>query len=587
MASQGDNGQNNTAKKKGILAFFEKSSLIMFGLGFASGMPNQLAGTALAVWMRDAGISLTLLALLGLATLTYALKFLWAPIVDRVAIPVLDKLLGRRRSWMLLTQLVVMVGLFLITMQDPAKSLIPFAALAVLIAFAGATQDIAIDAWRIEVAQNNDELGVLTATYQWGYRIAILVTGAAPLFIAQYFNGNEYKHLGWSMAYGAMALLMLIPVIATTLAPREHAAPAPRWQAPADIKQSKASEMIEWLVRLLLMVWGATFLAAGLAGKVEPIFWLTHIFGTSLDDAKKVFEGKPWGAFYQVFCAIIGLVIVYFAARPIPNYRTKPGAYFDNALGEPLRNFFGRFENTATAILVFICVYRIAEFLLNITGALYLDAGFTKAEIATATKFFGVVTSALGAGLAGWGIIRFGLFRCLVFGAFSQPLSHIPFIAISYFGNTHFPMFDALHIQPVLWAAIGVDNVSAGFAGSCLVVYMSRLTHSGFTATQYALFSSLYALPGKLIAAMSGRVVEGAAKASHDGLTAFLVPIFSHLPQGSFAAPALKLGVAPQALATGYAIFFIYTIIMGIFGVVMAFAISQGAARRHVEEKEA
>ena len=577
------NSDISKPKKSGIAAFMERSALVMFGLGFAAGMPMQLAGAALAPWMRESGMSLSLLALMGLATLTYALKFLWAPVVDRFAIPFLDNKLGRRRSWMFLTQSIVMIGLFMISATDPKEGLVLFGSLAVLIAFAGATQDVAIDAWRIEVADDENDLGILTATYQWGYRIAILLAGALPLFIAQYYNGNIYAHKGWGIAYAVMASFMVIPLLSTLFAPREKAEPAPRWIAPADIPSRPLLETLEWISRLAIMALGACFLAAGLAGKHEPIAWLLSGIYGGAEAMCKSFAAKPWGVWQQVGYAFIGLYLVYITARPIPNLRTKPGAYFHSALGEPLEDFFKRYENVASIILVFICVYRVAEFLLNVTGAMYLDAGFTKADIATAQKFWGAAVSAIGAGLAGWGIIRWGLFRCIIIGAFSQPLSHIPFILICYFGNTHFPAFEAFHIQPVLWTAIGVDNISASFAGTVLVVYMSRLTASGFTATQYALFSSLYALPGKLIASLSGRVVEGAALSAHSGWMNFITPWFTKLPQGSFAAPAAKLGVDPSALAAGYAAFFLYTVAMGIFGVIMAYIIARGKPRDLVE----
>lgn len=572
--------------KTDIRAFLERAALVMFGLGFAAGMPNQLAGAALALWLREAGISLSLLALLGLATLTYSLKFLWAPVVDRVALPILDKKFGRRRSWMILTQLIVMLGLFLISGFDPAKNIGAFAAIAVLIAFAGATQDIAIDAWRIEVAQDENKLGILTATYQWGYRIAVLVSGALPLLIAQYFNGDDYKQFGWGMAYAAMAALMIIPIISSMLAPRELAEPAPRWIAPADVINNPFWETIEWIVRLLIMALGAAFLAAGLAGKHEPIAWLVGGLYGGIEEMGKAFTAKPWGVWQQVGCAIIGLGFVYFACRPIPNVKTKPGAYFQSALGEPLIDFFKRYENAATLILVFICVYRIADFLLNIAGALYLDAGFSKDEIAIAQKGFGVAMTAVGVGIAGWSVLRFGLFKSLFVGAFLQPISNIAFGLITFFGNSSLPIFEGSIIQPVLWTVIGIDNISAGFAGVCLIVYMSRLTKEGFTATQYALFSSLYSLPGKVISALSGRVVEGAAKSANDGALQFMKPMFGHLPTNSFAEPAQKLGIEASALAAGYTAFFFYTAALGIFAIFMAALVSRGKPRELVDKSE-
>lgn len=572
--------------KPSISAFFERASLIMFGLGFAAGMPNQLAGAALAIWLTEASIPLSMITILGLVTLSYSLKFLWSPLVDRIAIPVLDKALGRRRAWMLVTQIAVLIGLFVISQIDPSKNLIPFAIVAGLIAFAGATQDIAIDAWRIEVAPDENRLGVLTATYQWGYRVAVLVSGAVPLFIAQYFNGDEYRQFGWMFAYAFMGVLMLIPVLSTMLAPRENAPPAARWVAPSDIPNRPLLEPLEWIARLLIIALGAAFIAAGLSGKHEPIAWLMSGVYGGFDAMKASFAAKPWGVWQQFAYAIFGLFMVFIACLQIPNIRTKPAAYFQSAMGDPLRDFFTRFEGVATLILIFICLYRIADFLLNVAGPLYLAAGFSKDEIAIAQKGFGVAMSAVGAGIAGWAILKYGIFRCLVVGAFLQPISNLAFAFIAVYGDTPFPALNAIGIQPILWSAIGIDNIAGMFAGTVLVVYMSRLTHKGFTATQYAFFSSLYSLPGKLISALSGRVVEACAKAADTGWLQFMKPLFKPLPKESFVKQSSELGVAATSLAAGYFAFFFYTAILGVFAILLSFIISRGKARVLVENDD-
>lgn len=600
-AADGDGG------KVGLKAFFEREALIMLGLGYAAGMPNQLAGVALAAWLRDAGTSLTLLAFIGLATLTYSLKFLWAPVVDRVPIPVLDRLLGRRRSWMLVTQLTVMAGVISLAQFDPAESLVPIAILATLIGFAGATQDVAIDAWRIEVVKDENRLGILTATYQWGYRIAITISGFLPLLIAEAINGTDYAFAGWSTAYVVMGLLMLIAVLATLGAPRERAAPAPRWTAPAHIKVDPPLEALEWVARLGLMALGACFLATGLSGKHEPLAWLIgglYGGGEAMDTA---LGEAPWGVVQQVLFALTGLAIVAAACVAIPGRETRPGAYFQSALGEPLMDFLRRYQGVAVTILLFICCYRIADFILNLATALYQDAGFLLSEIGLAQKIYGAIVSVIGAGLAGWAILRLGLFRCLIIGGFLQPLSNLAFILIALVGTSMpdvaIPLpniikpFEflagpqdwiyVLNIDTGLMIAIGIDNLSAMFAGTCLIVYMSRLTKEGFTATQYALFSSLYALPGKLIGAMSGRVVEGSAQAVQNGGLSFMNGWFGALPANAFAEPAAELGVAAHHLAAGYVVFFAYTALMGVAAVILAIMVSLGKPRAVLERNEA
>lgn len=581
--------------KVGIGAFFERPSLVMFGLGFAAGMPNQLAGIALFIWLREAGASLALISLVGLATITYSLKFLWAPLVDRIAIPVLDKALGRRRAWMLLTQIIVIIGLLLMSTLDPALGIIheseatssliagdataaflPFAALTVLVAFAGATQDIAIDAWRIEVARESNRLSVLTATYQWGYRVAILLAGALPLFVAQALNGNEYAWFGWAVGYAAMAGFMGLALTSTLLAPRETAAPAPRWVAPADVPDRGFIDYLEWTARVGLMLFAACVLAVGLAGRAEPLAWLVGGLYGGTKEMSEALAAKPWGVWQQVGYALIGLSLVAVACLQIPRLKTRPGAYFKAALADPLADFFSRYKDLASLILVFICVYRIADFVVNLTSVMYIDVGFHKDSIVYAQKFFGTAMSAIGAGLSGWLVLRYGLFRCLVIGAFLQPISNLAFIAITVSGPN----------LPALYIAISIDNFSSTFAGTCLIMYMSMLTKAGFTATQYAVFSSLYALPGKIITALSGRVVEGSAKASETGWLAAIKPWFSNLPAESFAKGAANLGVSNQALAAGYTAFFIYSSLIGIFGIIMALIISRGPAREILEREK-
>ena len=173
----------------GLAAYFERTSFVMLLLGFAAGLPNLLVYDTLSAWLRDDGVSLELIGFFALATLTYALKFVWAPLVDRTNIPVLTKLLGHRRSWMLATQAVIILGLWLISGSNPQSNLAMIALFAVMVGFFGATQDIAIDAWRIEAVDDSRQ-GVMAAAYQLGYRVAVIVAGAVPLVLAQLFNWN-------------------------------------------------------------------------------------------------------------------------------------------------------------------------------------------------------------------------------------------------------------------------------------------------------------------------------------------------------------------------------------------------------------
>lgn len=183
-----------------LAVYLERRSLVMLALGFASGLPNLLIFDTLSAWLRDAGLSLEVIGVFSLATLAYSVKFLWAPLVDRVAIPGLTRNLGHRRSWMLICQAVIILALLAISGVDPAKSLGAMAGLAVLVGFVSATQDIVIDAWRIEAA-GEERAGALAAAYQWGYRIAMILAGILPLVLSDV--------VGWGGSYALMAGLML------------------------------------------------------------------------------------------------------------------------------------------------------------------------------------------------------------------------------------------------------------------------------------------------------------------------------------------------------------------------------------------
>ncbi|MFN3512536.1 MAG: AmpG family muropeptide MFS transporter [Phenylobacterium sp.] len=563
MTSEAETGEG---EKRGALqalaVYLERRSLVMLALGFSSGLPNLLIFDTLSAWLRDAGLSLEVIAFFGLATLAYSLKFLWAPLVDRATVPGLTRLLGHRRSWMLVCQGAIMLGLWGVAGTDPIVSLGLMAALAVLVGFVSATQDIVIDAWRIEAAVTEKQ-GAMAAAYQWGYRIAMIVAGVAPLALSDY--------AGWSVSYAIMALLMLVGVLGVVGAPRE-AQHVIRRIDTGGIPAAPARDALEWTIRLALFVLGALVLGSGLAGNAAILqAGLSTVGLTGAGEAvAEVWTGKPWGAFFQVGGVALGGIVIFLAARPAPGLRTRPGRYMSAALGEPLADFFGRYGRSAAAILALICVYRLSDFVLNIMNPFYLDMGYSKLEIAEVRKVLGAVMSVIGVGLGGFAIARLGLMRSLVIGAFAGPLSNLVFAWLALQG-------------PQLWAlsvAIGVDNIASGFAGTCLIAYMSSLTGQGFTATQYALFSSLYALLGKLVASQSGRVVEGAAGAADGGAFVGLTALFARLPPEAFAGAMEKSGVTPAALGAGYVVFFVYSALLGTLGVALAFWVARSAARR-------
>jgi PAT family beta-lactamase induction signal transducer AmpG len=555
-----------------LAVFAERRSLVMLALGFASGLPFLLIFDTLSAWLRDAGLSLEVIAVFSLATLAYSAKFLWAPLVDRAQVPGLTKWLGHRRSWMLVCQALIMLGLWLVAGSDPKTALGATALFAVLVGFAGATQDIVIDAWRIEAA-TVEKQGAMAAAYQWGYRLAYISAGAIPLVLAEAYN--------WHLSYAVMAAMMLIGVAGVLAAPREAAHEVRPIHAEG-LPARPALEAPEWVLRLGLFALGAMILGSGLAADASllsaAMSWLGQApVGEAL---KAAWSAKPWGVFYQLGGFLVGAAIIVVAALPAPRVRTRPGVYLSAALGDPLRDFFGRYGRIAGLILALICLYRLTDFVLNIMNPFYLDLGFTKVEIAEVRKVFGTVATMAGVFLGGFTVARWGLMRALVIGAFLAPVSHIAFAWLAIRG----PDIHALLV------AIGIENAASGFAGTCLIAYMSSLTRIGFTATQYALFSSLYSLPGKLLASQSGRIVEASAKsADTGGLFAGLKALFAATPPQAYVHAMEKSHVSPQALGVGYVVFFLYSAGIGFLAIVLVLIVAgkQPAAASATVEAEA
>jgi PAT family beta-lactamase induction signal transducer AmpG len=381
------------------------------------------------------------------------------------------------------------------------------------------------------------------------------------------------ERIDWGFAYAAMAALMAIGVAAVFAAPREQPRPLVPSLLPRDLPARPAAEAFEWIGRLSLLLGGAYVFGAGFTGQFVMIAWAAALFGAAPDaitGLSAIWDQRPVGVLIQVGLACLGLLLIVAAALPVPGARTRPSTYFVRSYGDPLRDFFTRFAGSAGLILAMICCYRLSDFVLNIMNPFYLDLGFDLETIAEVRKGIGVAMLMLGVGLGGWSIARFGLIRSLVIGALAGPVSNLAFAWLAMQG----PDVRAFAL------AIMVDNISAGYAGTVLIAYMSSLTSAGFTATQYALFSSLYSLPGKLIAAQSGVIVEASARmAAPGGPFARLASLFSDLPPASFADAAADLGLPAAALGAGYMVFFLYSCLVGVAALALALIIA-GKQRR-------
>jgi PAT family beta-lactamase induction signal transducer AmpG len=543
--------------------YAERPSLMMIALGFAAGLPYFLIFDTLSAWLRASGLSLEVIGFFSLVTLVSTFKFLWAPFIDRAEVPGLTRWLGHRRSWMLVCQALIIAGLWLIAGSDPTQSLGRIALFAVLVGFASATQDIAIDAWRIEVAETSKQ-GAMAAAYQWGYRVATITAGAVPLLLAHSY--------GWNVSYAVMAALMGLGVVAVLAAPREvrHAV---RPIHAEGILPAPLLEGIEWIVRLVVLLSGALILGSGLAANARVLASTLDALGAQgARDAALAAWQSDARAWVHLAAVLLGFGIIVLGALPIRGVRTRPGVYLSSALADPLRDFFARYGATGGVILALICFYRIPDFIINIMNPFYLDLGYTLVEIAEVRKIFGVFMTMLGVFVGGLAVARYGVMRTMVAGAVVGPISNLLFIWLAVQSHSLWSLFIAL----------GLDNVASGFAATCLIAYMSSLTSIGFTATQYALFSSLYAIPGRLLASQSGRIVEGAARAADaGGVLAPVKDLVAAQAPENFVKAFERSGVTPAALGTGYIVFFAYSALIGIVAIVLALVV-----RRRMEGRE-
>ena len=395
--------------------------LSMLALGFSSGLPYMLIFSTLSAWLRQSGITRATIGMLSWVSLVYTLKFLWSPVVDRLRLPFIGRALGQRRSWMLLAQLSIAGALLAISGSDPRMRVAEVAGFALWLAFSAATQDVAIDAWRIESAPVREQ-GAMAAAYQLGYRLAILVASAGALWIA--------ADSGWAHSYATMAALVGVGVI-TTLLVREPERLVPRASVLAE------NRVIAWVERR-----------------------------------------AHW-----------------------PRSLRHAGASFFGAVVCPVMDFFARYGlQLGLLMFAFISTYRLTDFTMGVmTNPFYLDLGFTLKQIAAVAKVFGTLWSVAGILIGGFAVARLGRVRSLLLGSVLVILSNLCFAVLAAHGQAS---------VPGLATVISLDNFAQGVHGTALIAFMSSLTSASYTATQYAVLSSLYALPPKLLMGTSGLVVD-------------------------------------------------------------------------------
>jgi len=414
--------------------YLEPASWRMLFLGFSAGLPLLLVLGTLSFRLREAGIDRSTIGFLSWVGLVYGFKWMWAPLVDRLSLPLLTKLLGRRRSWLMFAQCLVIVGLVGMGWGDPQRNLEPVVWCALLVAFGSATQDIALDAFRIESADTQRQ-AALAATYQTGYRLAMIWAGAGVLWVAARASVvpvasadavvNVYQHLSWQTAYWVMAASMSVGLL-TVLFSAE----------PVAIKLPPARNAKEWL---------------------------------------------------------------------------------QSALVEPFADFIRRYQGQAVIILLLIAIYRISDVVMGImANPFYVDMGYTKDEVAAVSKVFGVIMTLVGAFIGGILSMRLGVMRILMLGAVLSAATNLLFAWLAGIGHD---------LTALIWV-VSADNLASGIASAAFIAYLSGLTNVNYSATQYALFSSMMLLAPKWLAGFSGVYVDAHGYAAFFNSTALLgVPV--------------------------------------------------------------
>lgn len=411
-----------------LAVYYHRRVLIIFLLGFSSGLPMMLVFGTLSFWLREAGVSRSEIGYFSWVILAYSVKWLWSPLADRFELPWLYKRFGRRRSWLLLSQCFVMLGILGLALSDPQQNLAAMALFAVLLAFSSATQDISVDAFRIESAPEQLQ-AALAAAYLFGYRLAMIMASAGTLWLAAIFATDAtYQLASWQQAYSVMALCML-PCLLTTLLCRE---PANELLVAAPHSGSALSRFSHWLK-----------------------------------------------------LAIIA----------------------------PFIDFFQRYSWYALLILALIACYRMSDIIMGVmANAFYVDMGFSKEEVASVSKVYGVIMTLVGAALGGVLLNRFGTLKILFLGGVLSAATNLLFSLLSTIGHDVF----------WLTMVISADNLSAGIATSAFIAYLSSLVNLAYTATQYAVFSSLMLLLPKFTGGFSGVWVEAIGYSQFFIVTALL-----------------------------------------------------------------
>jgi len=526
-----------------LAAYASPASLTLLVLGFAAGLPAILVFSTLSVWLREAGVSRETIGFASWISLAYAFKWVWSPMLDQWRLPWIGGL-GRRRSWLVLSQGVIALGLIGMALCNPQNNLTLLIALAVAVAFASATQDIAIDAYRLEIAEDKLQ-ATLAASYMTGYRIAMLLASAGALFLAEWLGSTnlDYSQTAWATTYVAFALLIL-PGLFTSLVIPEPEGAAPLPNEPSQYSFNHQLAGVGLLLVLLISVpaminaliaqaWPrATLYGLFILGSLSP--WGRSLLipvRQMLHQAGQRQRPARFDFVHQAVSVIVLIILMVSTTGMFQSYwggywprgtmyllicwgcLSAPGRILMGPVLTPITDFIMRYRWQALLLLGLIATYRMSDTVMGVmANVFYIDQGFSKDQIASVSKLFGLIMTLLGAAFGGLLIVRFNILPILFVGGAASAATNLMFMLLVEMGAN----------LNMLIITISCDNFSGGLASTAFVAYLSSLTNLKFSATQYALLSSLMLLLPRLLGGYSGVMVEHLGYSDFFLLTALL-----------------------------------------------------------------
>ncbi len=489
-----------------LAAFKHPRVITMLFLGFSAGIPILLIFSSLSLWLREAGIERATVTYFSWAALGYSFKFVWAPLVDQLPLPWLTRSTGRRRAWMLVAQLMIIVAILCMAGVDPQagqSQLTLMAIAAVLLGFSSATQDIVIDAYRIESAEI-DLQAMMSASYIAGYRIAMLVAGAGSLYLASWFGSTSeaYLYQAWQMTYGIMGLTMLVGIV-TTLVIREPIVES------VNRHEYSNREYLRFLLLFVFLMVGfiaCFYFSSNLAEDLKPV--LTEWFANR----------HLAGFLVETLRLLVAIIVSLLIAVSLVKIGMVNREMLNQTYILPVLDFFRRYGlSLAWLLLLLIGLYRISDIVLGIiSNVFYHDLGYSKNEIASAVKVFGLIMTLVGGFVGGLLSMRFGVIRMLFIGGVLAAATNLLFMLLAQIGYN----------LTWLYIVVSADNLAAGLASAAFVAFLSSLTNISFTAMQYAIFSSLMTLIPKVLGGYSGGIVDAIGYSNFFLVTALMgVPV--------------------------------------------------------------